>query len=143
MANRGRPNKNGVKEAWTILRRVLVLRAYDRARARGEKRSAAITDAVSAVRSRLPKMRISETEVKRILAFEARNGERAWTIFPRIVRGPELDLWFDNLKWIAEVSPLKLGVPHLPNYSVKPRQLGIFNIQVGPGRRYPRHNAKS
>jgi hypothetical protein len=143
MAKRGRPNKDGVKPGWMLLRWVMVLRAYGRARASGEKHSAAIAAAVSAVRSRVPGMPISETEVKRILALESKDPGRAWIISVRIVRGPELKIWLDNLRWIAEESPLKLEARHLPNYTSKLRRLRTLTIQVGPRPRYPRHNARS
>jgi hypothetical protein len=68
MANRGRPKKDGVKPGWTLFRRCVVLHAYNEARAKGNKHSAAITEAVSAVRSRVAGMKISETKVKRVLA---------------------------------------------------------------------------
>ena len=121
MTKRGRPNKHGVQPGWMLLRSVMVLNAYDQARARGDKHSAAIIEAVSAVRSRMPGMPISETEVKRVLAdFRSRDSERSWIITEGIIEGPELDLWFDDLKWIAEESPLKLGVPLLPDYRSSP-----------------------
>jgi hypothetical protein len=125
-----------------LLRYILVLRAYHRARARGDKRSAAIAVAVSTVRSRVPGMPISETEVKRVLAFESKYPGRAWIISPSIVRGPELDLWFDNLKWVARESPLKLGVPQLPDYRLKPKELRTFRIQIGQRPVFSRSNAR-
>jgi len=87
-------------------------------------------------------MPISETEVKRVLAFESKYPGRAWTISPSIVRGRELDLWFENLKWIARESPLKLGVPQLPDYRLKPEQLRTLEIQIGPRPLYSRSNAR-
>jgi hypothetical protein len=143
MAKRGRPKKDGLKPGWTLFRNFLVLHAYNQARARGNKHSSAITDAVSAVRPREPGMPISETEVKRVLAeFQSKGSERSWIISPGIVQGPELDTWFDNLEWIAKKSPLKLGVPHLPDYRSKPRQLKTLSIHIGPRPRYPRSNAR-
>jgi len=143
MTKRGRPNKHGVRPGWMLLRSVMVLNAYDQARASGDKHSAAVTEAVSAVRSRTPGMPISETEVKRVLAeFQSRDSEGSWVISAGIVQGPELDTWFDNLEWIATKSPLKLGAPHLPDYRSKPNQVSTLSIQIGPRPHYPRSNAR-
>src|SRR5580698_1358288 len=39
MAKRGRPNKHGAKPGWILFRSAMVLAAYDKARAKGEKHS--------------------------------------------------------------------------------------------------------
>jgi len=65
----GRPKKNGLQPIWVLERLALVLFAYERARGAGEKHSVAITETVRYVRVTAPLMRISETEVKRILAY--------------------------------------------------------------------------
>jgi hypothetical protein len=143
MAKRGRPNKNGAKPGWMLFRIATVLHAYDQARSSGEKHSGAIAAAAAAVRSQVPEMRISETEVKRVLAeFRSKNSGQTLIITQSIVRGRKLDIWFDNLRWIAEESPRKLGVPHLPDYRSKPRQLRTLRIKVGPRPRHPRSNAR-
>ena len=81
MANRGRPKKDGVKPGWMLFRSFMVLHAYDQARARGEKHSAAIAEAVSALRSRMPGMPISETEVRRVLQnFDRRTLNGIWCV---------------------------------------------------------------
>jgi hypothetical protein len=140
MAKRGRPNKNGVKPGWALLRSFLVLHAYDQARARGDKHSHAIAEAVSAVRSRVPEMPISETEVKRVLAeFQSKDSGGRWIITDDIIQGTELQIWFNNLKWIA-AQPIKCDIPDFP---VKPSGLRTLKIQVGPRLRYPRSNARS
>ncbi len=68
MTKRGRPKKNGLQPGWMLLRRMEALYAYGQARMAGEKHSAAVREAVKAVREKHPSMRISETEVRRILA---------------------------------------------------------------------------
>ena len=143
VAKRGRPKKDGLKPGWMLFRSFLALHAYDQARARGNKHSSAITEAISAVRSREPEMPISETEVKRVLAeFQSKDSKGSSIISAGIVQGPELDTWFDDLKWITEESPLKLGVPHIPDYRSKPRQIRTLSIQIGPRPHYPRSNAR-
>ena len=142
MAKRGRRNKRGVRPGWMLLRSVMVLHAYDQARARGEKHSAAITETVSAVRSRVPGMPISETEVKRTLAeFRSKDCKRSWIISASIVHGQELDTRFENLKWIADISRGKFAVS-IPGADFNPTRFRALAIQVGPRPRSPRHNAK-
>ena len=68
MTRAGRPSKNGAQEGWMLLRAAWVLEAYDGARKNGLKHSGGITEAVNSVRKKHPKMPISETVVKRILA---------------------------------------------------------------------------
>jgi len=139
MAKRGRPNKNGVKPGWMLFRTLTILHAYRRARARGDKHSDAIAQAVSVVHSLVPEMPTSKTEVKRVLAFESKDPGRAWIISDDIVSRPELDLWRDNLKWIA-AQPQKCDIPNVP---VKPSRLRILKFKLGPRPHYPRSNARS
>ncbi len=65
---RGRPPKNGMQPAWMLERGMEALYAYDEARRGGQKHSAAVRSAVEAIRAKYPRMPISETEVKRVLA---------------------------------------------------------------------------
>lgn len=144
MAKRGRPNKDGAKPTWTLLRSVIVLCAYDRARHMGEKHSAAVAAAVSALRSQVPEMPISETEVKRVLAeFRSKDSGQALIFMEGIAQGREADAWFERLEWAAEKSRGKWNVPSFPHDESKPRRLLTFAIQIGPRPRYPRHNSRS
>ena len=68
MNKRGRPKQDGRKPFWVVEREILAVHAYGRARDRGEKHSIAISEAVEYIRAIAPAMRISETEVKRIVA---------------------------------------------------------------------------
>jgi hypothetical protein len=68
MEKRGRPRKNGLQPISVLNRVTLVTYAYDQARGAGEKHMAAITEAVEFIRKNHPSMKVSETEVKRILA---------------------------------------------------------------------------
>jgi len=68
MKKPGRP-KNGLRPMWMLERITLVLFAYERAREAGEKHCVAVSEAVKYVRQTAPAMRISETEVKRIVAY--------------------------------------------------------------------------
>jgi hypothetical protein len=144
MAERGRPRKNGAKPGWTLFRSVMALAAYDQARVGGNKHSAAIAEAVSAVRAWVPEMPISGTEVKRVLAeFRSKGTGRALIITMGIAQGPEAEAWFEELKWAAKESRGKWEVPSLPVYESKPGRLRRFTIQFGRRPSYPRHNARS
>lgn len=143
MAKRGRRKKNGARPCWMLLRTVMVLAAYDRARKRGEKHSVAIAETVLAVRTWAAEMPISETEVKRVLAeFRAKDSTSALIIKQGIAQPPEADSWFDDLKWAAEESRGTLKLPSFSHQSNPPR-VRKFTIHVGPRPCYPRHNSKS
>jgi hypothetical protein len=146
MANRGRPKKEGVKPGWTLFRSFLVLHAYNEARAKGDKHAAAITESVSAVRSRAPGMKISESEVKRVLAeFQSKDSDGSWIITEGVAHGPELALWLDNLECLAAIARRSRGKlkVSIPDGKFQSRVLKMWTIQVGPRPHYPRSNAMS
>ena len=68
MNKSGRPRKNGQMPMWTLRRETMIVYGYDQARSLGEKHDAAIKEAVRYVRETDPRLRISETEVRRVLA---------------------------------------------------------------------------
>ncbi len=68
MKKRGRPRKDGREPAYVLERIVLVVHAYALFREAGEKHSVAICEVVEYIRKIAPAMRISKTEVSRILA---------------------------------------------------------------------------
>jgi len=144
MAKRGRPNKNGAKPGWMLFRSFMVLHAYDQARGRGEKRSVAITEAVATVRSLVPEMPISGTEVKRVLAeFRSKDFERALIFKKDIAPRAEADDWFEKLEWTVKESRGKWEVPSFSHDESKPRRLRAFTIYKVPLPVYPRHNSRS
>ena len=65
---RGRPRTYGVTQHYVFIRAMIVLDAMRRARSRSEKYLASIQLAIAAVRAKYPTMRISSTEVKRVMA---------------------------------------------------------------------------
>jgi hypothetical protein len=69
MNDRGRPKNDGRTPFWVLERETCALYAYQNCREQGEKHSVAVQDAVAYIREKyLGKIRISETEVKRIIA---------------------------------------------------------------------------
>jgi hypothetical protein len=69
MNKRGRPKKDGQIPTWMLRREAMIVYGYDRARRLGEKHAVAIQEAVRYVQESDSRMRISETEVRRVLAY--------------------------------------------------------------------------
>jgi len=117
---RGRPPKNGKHSLKELERVTFALRGYDLARSRGEKHSAAVTETVMYVRSKAPKLKISETEVRRILA-----------------------------EWRPQNESLGFSVDKPPSHhsSLTIPGFGVFQVKLmaayGPRQTYPRTNAAS
>src|SRR5260221_14649092 len=88
----GRPPMNGVTEPWRFGRALKVIHAYTKARAGGEKHSAAVKEAVNFVRRLDPYTPISETEVKRVLGeFLPKNGSTALLVDYSVLEGEEAE----------------------------------------------------
>src|ERR1700680_3045591 len=68
MKKAGRPKKNGERPVWMLERVTLTVYRYDRAREAGEKHMAAVKYAATLIRATHPQMKVSETEVRRVLA---------------------------------------------------------------------------
>ena len=114
MKPRGRPKTNGVMQAWVLHRTMVGLYAYDKARSRGEKYEQALRAAVEEVRQTFPEIRMSATEMKRILAE---------------FRPKELELTFLITECENTVTPLGRKCEK------------AWQIRIGPQPEYPRHNA--
>lgn len=127
MATRGRPRKNGTQPPWMFGRRMLAIHSYRTARSSGDKHSCAVTEAVAAVKKTWPGMRISETEVKRILAeCQPKGAQLAFKVTKNSQSPPHLT---------PEVRKV-LGIPDLS------RMKNRFTFGFGPRRKYCHVNAK-
>lgn len=126
MTKRGRPPKKGAQPGWMLHRIGLALDAYNDARNRGEKHSAAVREAVANVKSRISGMPISETVVKRILAEYQPEGIPVSLRVSRPTE-PEAQRTVDEYK--------ALGLPGTPSM--------VLTLGFGPRPKYPRHNAKA
>jgi hypothetical protein len=118
MEQRARPRKKRPQPIWILVRMMMAVYAYGQARDAGEKHSVAISEAVTYIRATYARMRVSETEVKRIMA-QWRSKRRATCLF---VSQPD-----------AQHNSITL-----PN-GRKVRIL--YTASVGPHPRYPRANA--
>jgi hypothetical protein len=115
MSQRGRPRKNGVKPTEVLYRTMVALRGYEKARAAGEKYEVALEAAIAEVQMAL-KMRMSVTEVKRVLAeFRSETQESVFLV-------SECDKGL-----IVEGRMIKRA----------------WGLSVGPKPTYPRHNARN
>lgn len=143
MTKRGRPKKNGVKPIWMLVRTVMILLVYDQARRSGEKHSAAVEAAVAAVRSQVPGMPISNTEVRRVLAeVRSQHSEEALIVTKNVTEEQEIDSFLRGLEWAARESRGRWGVPSFPNPS-RSSQIRAVVLQLGPRPQYPRRNART
>jgi hypothetical protein len=136
---RGRPAKNGVKDLWFLLRALTVLHWYREARARGEKHSVAIREAVDLVRQFHPGMPMSETEAKRILAeFQPKGAPVILVSEYSVVDGEEA-------RSIRRKLSFRGFLPEKPGESTHteedPRPLKKFTLRFADPPNYPRHNA--
>lgn len=125
MGKPGRPKKNGLQPIWVLQRVTLALFAYERAREAGEKHCVAVREAVKYIRQNAPRMRISETEVKRIVAYWRPKGS---TNCLRVIEpGPSYNT--------LSVPVLKNGVASFSDCRV------LYTAFHGPRPTYARANA--
>jgi hypothetical protein len=143
MAKRGRPKKHGAKQGWTLLRDSIALGGYDEARQRGEKYIVAISEAVSAVRKWDPKMHISETEVRRVLARWRSNITAAWSILPepvKILERSAAELDSRATQDFLRIQAILMGKPLEPGG--RPPKVRVISVKLGPKPSYPRINSR-
>ncbi len=83
---RGRPRTNGVHPGWMIGRDLYILEAYQRLRAEGKTRRGVIALCVDELKKAKHPWPVSETAVKRALAWLDAPG-RSWELFPTVKDG--------------------------------------------------------
>jgi hypothetical protein len=139
---RGRPPQHGVKAPWQFRRVLMVVAEYDKARERGEKHTTAMQEAMDYVRQHEPKMPISTTAVRRVLAeFRSKDSQLALTVSLSIADDKEL----------ARRRNLRAQVPGFAGNNITAeltdsnRQSGRRTYKFGFVERpsYARHNAKT
>lgn len=140
---RGRPRKpDGVIAQRDFARAGIAMAAYDKARKSGQKHSVAIAQAVQFVKLHYPKMAISESGVKRILAKSRPRKSQDILCFERTEPvAEELAKVFNILKHLGNLRR-EAGV-NLPMPSeVISKPITLFKIRFGHRPEYPRHNGK-
>jgi hypothetical protein len=141
---KGRPRKEeGRIEPWQFKRAGLAMSAYDNARGRGEKHSAAVKEAVNFVKALHPEMSISETEVRRILA--AWRPKNAGTIlrFEQSLAKRRIKKWRRILRQMAASQDSKCPRLPVPSKDCPPKSATIFRIRFAGRPNYPRSNRKA
>jgi hypothetical protein len=139
---RGRPKNNlGTIRFWRFARAGIVMCAYDEARKRGEKHRDAVNESAEYIRKRHPRMPISQTEVKRILAtFRPRNSKTILRFGRSTVSEEKLKQLRSIQEQLASVRAKKgLPLPRIPNLPKSPVAY-TFGFKERP--LYPRHNRK-
>ena len=142
MNRKGRPPKNGVVEPKHLLRAFKIVYSYSEALAGGQKHAAAVREAVDFVRQLDPKMPVSETAVKRVLAeFLPKDGQVALKVNCSILKGEEAARLRSFLAQMSELAGTKSPAVSADQNLQKP--LKSFKFGFGKRPTYPRHNAKT
>ncbi len=141
----GRPrNPEGAISPQDFARAGIAMSVYDEARETGQKHSVAVAQTVEFIKQRHPKMRISETEVKRILAKLRPRKSQTILLFERSTPSEEELAKFrciqEQLRALQQEKGLRLPVPSGVD-AAKP--VTIYKIRFGERPNYPRHNRKT
>jgi len=139
---RGRPPRNGAARPEHFMRAVMILHAYNEARARHEKHAAAITAAINFIRRVIPEMPVSATEVKRALAeFQPQHSPMALRVNHSVLHGEEAAKIQGRYAQLLELSGTKSPMEMGDQDQRRPLHHFTFGFHKHPN--YPRHNAHS
>jgi hypothetical protein len=144
---RGRPAQNGAQHPRILLRSLLLLYFYDKARSRGEKYSMAISETVAQIQQLHPGLPISAACAKRALAeFRAKGAPTTIMVESSIVEGEEAreirrKLAFRGFLSDTGVLSESQAEPTRVEDDSKPLKRLRFRFAKNPD--YPRHNAKN
>jgi hypothetical protein len=141
---KGRPRQaENTMPFWQFMRAARVMYAYDDARERGEKHSVAVKEAVELLKQSNPRMPISQTEVKRILAvWRPRNAGIILRFERKSVTEEDIKAHYLILGQVAalqERTGLSLGAPTNPELT---GPLVSLTARFAERPNYPRHNRK-
>jgi hypothetical protein len=140
----GRPRKKeGVISERDFHRVGVVMSLYDAVRKNGQKHSAAVAVTVELIKQSYSMMRISETEVKRILAaWQPRGSHNILRFECSTLRGEELA----KHSWIeaqaAAMSQKQGSNLPAPSDVILPNSVMTYKMSLGERSDYPRHNRK-
>lgn len=125
------------------MRAGIVTSAYDDARENNEKHSVAIRQAVEFVKLRHPKMRISETGARRILAEYRPRNSRTTLRFDRATMTEAEILRYRRIRELAAAHQEHGSKVPLPTNSHSLTPVTKYLIRFAPRPNYPRHNRKA
>ena len=140
----GRPQKKkGVSSFMQFERAGIVMSLYDKARKNGQKHSAAVAQTVELIKHNLPMMRISETEVKRILGTYRPRGSQIIVRFEcSMLSGEELAKRYCIVSKLAAISEKKGSKLPAPSDVILPKSVRTYKMYFSERPNYPRHNRK-
>ena len=142
---RGRPRKeeNTIK-AGQFARAGMAMFAFDEARGRGDKHSAAVRYAVAFVKQRHPRIRFSESEMRRILRTWRPRGSSTILRFERSSRNEEeMERYQAIRKCVAILQAEKGPIQPKPPKNDLPRTATRISLRFAERPDYPRHNRKN
>jgi hypothetical protein len=141
---RGRPKKEeGREEFWRFVRAGMIAYAYNEARKRKQKHSAAVREAVAYIRQHRPEMPVSETVVKRTLATLGSRSDPITLRFQRFTVGKKKLVRLQSVLKLAHDLQREMGLPVPLSIQNLPRSLMAYKFGFAKRPRYPRHNRKN
>jgi hypothetical protein len=140
----GRPRKKkGVSSFMQFERAGLAMSSYDEARKNGQKHSAAVAQTVELLKHSHPVIRISQTEVKRILAACRPRGSHTILRFEcSTLSGEEIAKRYGIEEQPAALSQKKGPKLPAPSDVILPKSITTYKMYIGERPNYSRHNRK-
>ena len=121
----------------------LVMTSYDEARKNGQKHSAAVVQTVELIKQSNPMMRISKTEVKRILAAWRPSGSHIiLRIECSMLSKEEIAKQYCSEPQPAAMSQKEGSQLPAPSDVMLPKSITTYKMHFGERPNYPRHNRK-
>jgi hypothetical protein len=141
---RGRPKKEeGREEFWRFVRAGMIVYAYNEARKRKQKHSAAVREAVAYIRQHRPEMPVSETLVKRTLATFRSRSDPITLRFQRSTVGKKKLARLQSVLKLAHHLQREMGLPVPLSIQNLPKSLTAYKFGFAKRPRYSRHNRKN
>ena len=140
----GRPRKKeGVTSFMNFERAGMVMTFYDKGRENGQKHSAAVAQTVELIKQSNPMFRISESEVKRILAVWCPRGSHIiLRIECSMLSKEEIAKQYRKDAQLADMSQKNGSKLPAPSDVILPKSIAKFKIYFSERPNYPRHNRK-
>jgi len=121
----------------------IVMSAYDEARENGEKHSVGVRQAAKVAKQRHPKLRISESGVRRSLAQHRPKKSQTILRYSRVtLAGEDLAKHHGFLAQMAAMSQKNEVDSSAPPAADATRPVTVYKISFGERPNYPRHNRK-
>jgi hypothetical protein len=141
---RGRPRKQVGEGSFKDFKRAgMVISAYDELRRKNEKHSVAVREAAEMLKQRHPKMPVSDTGVRRILAEYRPRESRTTLLFDRsIIIEAGRERLRRMLEQVQAAQPEQGAKADVSPEMELPTPRTKYMFRFGERPTYPRHNAK-